>query len=934
MYLTVDKSTGNIHILSSSPEENPWQRGIAHAAALCGGSVWALPLWIVPDGRHKQAAEVALMGALRLPALPTNGIHTLLSIAGEILDLPIFDTVIRPEHAELALTQISLSKSTDAYKAAWNTPGFAQSFWTAVQEAESHGHFPDETLPAAAGSPPPPLFRELHHLLKAHFDRINRLTPGEFLRRARKKLLKGNAKFDAGTPLVIGPLFDLNPLELEFIRALITHADSLHILPVQGSRWTDELGMRSQPSNKHAQSAANIHLTRPLTPESEIDNVFTQIAEWVATGKYKYRDIRIVHPFINEALPQIRSAARRYRVPLRTSTSVSLAEFPGVSQLEKLLDLFAGNWKRTDILGLLRSDIIGAPQAEVSKLITRILETGEAAASPPAQHWIKLAEKNGASTISAELKRLQELDIVGRSRQTSADFAEWVKRCIEIIKQSLSDWPGLAFEDEQARRSEVRGWETLDNHLKHFSTCFPHPMDRSILIKRMKGAIQSCKYTPVDRRLDAVEVCPGTREDHLPVPVVFYISLNSRVPAPRKASPFLKDEPRPDYDEKFALFRLLIENGSDEIYLSCPKFDDEGNELTLSPFINSLQNRIGHILPQKSIASWRPFATRDGHRPPTMGKKTRVESAQALAYLRERSHHWSVTQLNDAIQCPYLHFARHLLCLCPLEDQIAQGVTPLILGSIAHKALEEFLKKLIEGKPFDLESWVRIRFKEQTSRFPAHPEADRELEEMVRNLTEFIDRGWARLSTQFVPRVTEWGFGGKSSNPTLELDVPGGRISIEGRIDRIDVAKDGSVLITDYKYSRMDSQKKSEFFAGLDEGIALQLPLYAQAVEKLWHKNVAALLQIHLRSGSILGIRREDVRDLAGVDEKGSDVRELSVEEIGYIYSRTTEKLAKMAESAASGQIPTAPADFQKCGPGNCDFADLCRYRQRWQKFI
>jgi len=39
-----------------------------------------------------------------------------------------------------------------------------------------------------------------------------------------------------------------------------------------------------------------------------------------------------------------------------------------------------------------------------------------------------------------------------------------------------------------------------------------------------------------------------------------------------------------------------------------------------------------------------------------------------------------------------------------------------------------------------------------------------------------------------------------------------------------------------------------------------------------------------------------------------------------------------LSDNVAEGVIKADPQDIDRCGPGRCDFADLCRYRQRWMK--
>ena len=77
----------------------------------------------------------------------------------------------------------------------------------------------------------------------------------------------------------------------------------------------------------------------------------------------------------------------------------------------------------------------------------------------------------------------------------------------------------------------------------------------------------------------------------------------------------------------------------------------------------------------------------------------------------------------------------------------------------------------------------------------------------------------------FVPVKIEWDFGRNGSAP-LVLEVNGGKIYLNGRIDRIDSDGNG-IFVTDYKRSQTPSG--SELTAGLD----LQIPVYLMALASL-----------------------------------------------------------------------------------------------------
>ncbi len=82
---------------------------------------------------------------------------------------------------------------------------------------------------------------------------------------------------------------------------------------------------------------------------------------------------------------------------------------------------------------------------------------------------------------------------------------------------------------------------------------------------------------------------------------------------------------------------------------------------------------------------------------------------------------------------------------------------------------------------------------------------------------------------QFTPMQTELSFGRDSAFPPLTLDLSDGQqIHIYGKIDRVDRTPDGLFRIVDYK---LGSRKFEP--GGIQNGIALQLPLYLAAAAGL-----------------------------------------------------------------------------------------------------
>jgi RecB family exonuclease len=79
-----------------------------------------------------------------------------------------------------------------------------------------------------------------------------------------------------------------------------------------------------------------------------------------------------------------------------------------------------------------------------------------------------------------------------------------------------------------------------------------------------------------------------------------------------------------------------------------------------------------------------------------------------------------------------------------------------------------------------------------------------------------------------------------------------GPTTLVGRIDRIDRAPDGGVIITDYKTGRPRSQE--------DADDSVQLSLYALAARETWGYHAERLIFHNLDGNSAIGTQRSDIQ--------------------------------------------------------------------------
>ncbi len=220
----------------------------------------------------------------------------------------------------------------------------------------------------------------------------------------------------------------------------------------------------------------------------------------------------------------------------------------------------------------------------------------------------------------------------------------------------------------------------------------------------------------------------------------------------------------------------------------------------------------------------------------------RVPADPALAPSAE--HPVSPTALQTWAACPFRYFLARLLNVAETakpEDTLT--LTPLERGNLIHHALEQFVREAPQRTSPD-EPWTaqeRARLlaigEELCSAAEASGITGRPLlwrldrERILRDLRDFLDHDEAMRSEHgVVPADVELSFGLDGGDPPVTLRLADRAIALRGRIDRVDVAPDGShILVLDYKTGGIwDHHKKLDDDA-VYRGQLLQLPAYALA---------------------------------------------------------------------------------------------------------
>jgi hypothetical protein len=416
------------------------------------------------------------------------------------------------------------------------------------------------------------------------------------------------------------------------------------------------------------------------------------------------------------------------------------------------------------------------------------------------------------------------------------------------------------------------------------------------------------------------------------------------------------------------LFRMIVAASGAPVTASYARLDASGWEVVRSAFVDALveaaQCDEDVIATHRVVTPGLPLyaspdlaahaervarielSRRAGLPSPHNGLIEDPELRAALAREFGDERVWSATQLEAYAKCPWAFFSGRLLRLDKREEPDDE-LDPATRGVVLHDALARFFAAAQErlGGPVLLREadveWAgplaRTALDEALAAaggetwmgHPAFREAKHdELHRLLREYLAFeVDHNEKLFNTRSknvallrtAVAAHEWTF----DDAALERD--GVRVRYRGAIDRVEVNVDERapaepfVAAVDYKSSKGGVPGGGDP-AAWDDGVVLQLPLYAHALAALREGARVARVQYRtLRDPQVahsLELYKMDRR--AGALHPDAEGRER--------LDRALDAVTRHVRAARDGRFPAAPAPSCGCPPF-CHAWDVCRVR-------
>ena len=267
-----------------------------------------------------------------------------------------------------------------------------------------------------------------------------------------------------------------------------------------------------------------------------------------------------------------------------------------------------------------------------------------------------------------------------------------------------------------------------------------------------------------------------------------------------------------------------------------------------------------------------------------------------------------VTELEDYGDCPYRFFARHILNLQRPQD-ITYTVDHRTIGSLWHEIMAKFLQEWRQkGALPDKQRLQEIADCVVAQQLANFPNMVREL--MRNQVLAAVEKVWQAEANE---KAQGWRPIGAEVAQQIEAgklgDLPDSlkRITINLKIDRVDENAKGQLRVADYKTGSAPT------FSGIENGVALQLPLYALA---LGDKVVAAMfLRLLKFTGEGYSVGCQLVTDV----RNNRNQRQLSE-----MLQKAVAWAQKFLQGIADADFTVLPFSFDSSCT-RCEFKALCR---------
>lgn len=656
------------------------------------------------------------------------------------------------------------------------------------------------------------------------------------------------------------------------------------------------------PFTSYNKKVENIKLTIAKNQYDEIENVARQIYKLVRDEGYRYRDIGVITKNLESYSSLCKAIFTEYNIPVFIDEKKDITSDMFIKYVLSILDIFAKNWSYEAVFNYIKSGMVK---------IDNIYEL---------ENYCLKWDIRGKKWYENKWNFGDENQFINEQNQIVMPLLELQKelkkeKTADNISKKLYDFILKNVQDEQI---EVESYNAVIEVIEEIADLFKNEkMSFDTYIRLLKTGISSKEIGQIPQTQDKVTVGDVNRSKTHKIRAIFIIGVNDGAfPSVQSSEGFFGDKDREDlkakgfelakgtlekmYEENFNIYKTFS-TAEEKVYISYPAADVDDKPLRRSTMISRIKKIFPELKENVYEGNNDEIYTKQVTFTNLLGKINNIngkwyevynwysknpswqikldKALEGLDYtnvpekineknvqkLYGNTLHTTVSRLESYRACGFSYYLKYGL---KLSDKEKMNIKPVDTGSFMHDVIDSFFKEVENVKNISDEDAKKIldRIIEDKLSLPRNYifSATAKYRTLVRRLKRVIYLSMKYIiqslkCSEFDVLQTELEFGNKDY-PPIEMTLDNGkRVSITGKIDRIDIAKAPNgkyIRIIDYKSSTKDIEL-NKVIAGLQ----LQLLTYVDAIAQKENVQPAGALYFTLLEPKLAGASKDMTKE-------------------------------------------------------------------------
>lgn len=651
------------------------------------------------------------------------------------------------------------------------------------------------------------------------------------------------------------------------------------------------------PFSIYEKEPQNIKLYLATNPYSQIEYIAKTIIKLVRDEGFRYRDIAIITKNIGENASLVKAILGKNRIPVFIDNKEDLSKNSLIKYILAILEIFAKNWSQEAVMSYVKSGFLDIEKDEIYKLENYTIKWGIRGNKWYNGDW-QYEEENFNETrriiVEPLLKLKKALDEEKTAISISSKLYEFLEQ--NNIKEKINKKIEIYLKKGNIllAKNYKTSFDILIDVIDEIVKIYKDERLTFAKYKEMlKIGLSYKELTNIPEVIDQVILGDIERTRSHKIKVAFIIGVNDGVfPTINKSEGFLNDLDREElkllgkeiakgtldllYEDQFNIYKALT-TPEKSLYLLYASTDKDGKALRPSILISRIKKIFPKIQEQSDymiedieitskeatfqdllktiqkgevnneelneIYSWykndKNWSKKLEKLLPALEYSNIPEkiSKENIENLYGKKLKTSISKLETYKRCP---FSFHLKYGLKLKEQQKFEVRTIDTGNFMHEVVEEFFKKTDDihsvehdyiAKLVDqiIEEKLMLKSYRIFTTSPKFIILTSRLKKLITKSIEYIVYQMQNSDFQVLSNELEF---------TKVID----NTEITGKIDRVDISKDGRYIrIIDYK-----SSSKSIDLNNVLAGIQIQLLTYMDIISEKQNKLPAGVLYFNL----------------------------------------------------------------------------------------